>query len=245
MSFYTFLLSVLVFISPFQPYSFVSAQTIDDINFYTLYTQKGVEGLKPYVRDLSDSVFAILGDCTGENRYLGEYNGERVGDFLEQLAKIAETGDMNAKDALIKAMCCPNIGGLMIGRGLMGLGPKVLPEIVSHLDDEKWEYKYSTIQYLKIMARFDTTGAYFTKESRETIRIKLVAILTERAHNNKSLTYQAVGALAYFGNETDIPLLEEISKEGKPGHVPEPRAPISEYTPQEARDAIAKLREKK
>ena len=95
----------------------------------------------------------------------------------------------------------------------MRLGPQVQPEILSYLDRDNWEHSIGTIVTLKRMALLDTTGTYITEEFRETVRDKLVVMLADRADNEARLTRNAVGALAYFGDESVIPLLEEIGKD--------------------------------
>jgi hypothetical protein len=234
-----------VWYSPCFSGTTVSAQTIDEINFDALYKQEGIVGLKPYTQALSDSIIAILGDCTGENRYRGEYNGERVLYFLRFLSLIAQNGDMHTKDALIEAMICPGIYSSSIDKGLIYLGSPVKPEILSHLDDDNWEFRDSTINTLRRMVKYDSTGTYFSKEYRESIRNKLVTILADRSHNEPQLTRTAIRALADFGDESVIPLLEKLGKEVIPGLEPALIAPGIPYIPGTPQEVIEYLREKK
>ncbi|MFC1490120.1 hypothetical protein ACFL6K_02800 [Candidatus Latescibacterota bacterium] len=221
---------------------------IDDINFRRLYEQEGEQGLRPYIHEAADSALAILEIVDVEGNYFGESNGERLGEFLDVLSY---AGDMSSKDALLKAMSSPKISGNNIARGLMRLGPEIQPEILSYLDRNNWDKKsIGTLSTLGRMARIDTTGTYITEEFREKVRDKLVVMLAERANNEAGLTRGAVWALAYFGDESVIPLLEEIGNEDIPGLQSENKSLNSTYTPRiyipnSPQDVIDYIKEKK
>ncbi|MFC1490121.1 hypothetical protein ACFL6K_02805 [Candidatus Latescibacterota bacterium] len=220
------LISLIICAAPLYSQEPVQNEPIDSINLQSLFINKDEQGLRPYIHSAADSVLAIL-DENAEG--VAEGRGERLLNYLRILSY---AGDMSSKEALIKAMICPWVGGSTIARGLMRLGPQVKPEILSYLDRENWEHSSGTISTLNRMARIDTTGTYVTEEFREKVRDKLVVMLADRANNEANLTISAVRGLSYFGDESVIPLLEEISKEDIPELV------YLERTPQEIIDYI-------
>jgi hypothetical protein len=238
----TLMLILLFYHSPYNSDCIVSAQTIDDINFRSIYEKEGEQGLRPYIKEVADSVLAILEVVSIEGNYLGEGNGERL---LSYLRVLSYAGDMSSKEALLNAMISPQVGGDTIARGLMRLGPQVQPEIIAYLFHDNREYRIGTIDTLKRMARIDTAGTFLNKDFREKIREKLDTMLADSSQSDAGLTRSAIGALADFGDESDIPLLEKLSKEDIPGLVPAVKSPNLRYIPNTPQEVIEYLQEKK
>jgi hypothetical protein len=227
-----FLLLMIYTVPLFSQGTFQSS-TIDDINYIKIYEKEGEQGLRPYIKAAADSALAILEVIEVEGNGLGERNGERLLDFLGILSL---AGDMSSKEALIKAMISPKINGSTIARGLMRLGSQVQPEILSYLDSGKVKDVLPIISILNRMAKIDTTGTYITPEFRETVRDKLVALYAGRTNDDARFIRNVVYGLDYFGDESVIPLLEEIDNK-KVQELP--------YFSKTPRQIIEDLREKK
>ncbi|MFA6471340.1 MAG: HEAT repeat domain-containing protein [Candidatus Latescibacterota bacterium] len=169
------------------------------IKLQKLYKAEGEKPLAPYIPTISLRIIKVL-DIYKEG--LGE-EGEFLGDLLRILSV---AGDIRAKEALLRAMTS-QVCGTIISKGLLRLGPQVLPDIVKYLDSDDNRIKMNTISTLYEMAEIDSAGTYFSEKDRININEKLLSLIND---NNRHIKRRSVKAMGYFGDKSVIPLLEKV-----------------------------------
>ncbi len=110
-----------------------------------IYKMNGKDALKPAISAISERVISMLSKDE-KNNSLNDAEGEYLGSLLGILSI---SGDINAKDALLKAMISPNVTGFIISKGLFKLGPQVLPDIKIYLNDKNKNIVGKTISTLQ------------------------------------------------------------------------------------------------
>ncbi|MBT4485218.1 MAG: HEAT repeat domain-containing protein [Candidatus Latescibacteria bacterium] len=171
-----------------------------------IYDEEGEKSIKSTVPIAANRILSILDELEKEGRYLGDAEGEFLGDLLWILSV---AGDMRAKEALLKTMACPHIAGGSIAKGLLRLGPQVLPDIKKYLESSNILTIRHTILTLKQIAEYDSTGTYFSEEERREMKEKLLSMIND---GDASLRTSSVNALGTFGDSSVIPILEEIKR---------------------------------
>jgi hypothetical protein len=164
-----------------------------------LYTTEGEKPLSPYIQAISNRIIKVL-DANREGLTEGE--GEFLGDLLGILSL---AGDIRAKEALLKTMTFPGVGGTVISKGILRLGSQVLPDIVKYLDSDDNRIKMNTISTLYEMAEIDSAGTYFSEKDK--IKEKLLSLINDDDGNIK---IRSVKTLGYFGDRSVISLLEKV-----------------------------------
>lgn len=168
-----------------------------------MYKLKGSDALKPFIPAISERCISMINKHE-ENNSLNDAEGEYLGSLLTILSI---SGDANAKSALLRAMISKKVGGLVVSKGLMKLGPSVLPDIKLYLDDKDQMVVGNTISTLKDISLFDSTGMFFSQQDKNEFREYL---LKQLKIFHPSLKFYIISALRYFGNKTTINILEEI-----------------------------------
>lgn len=174
------------------------------IKLKDMYNAEGEYSLESVIPAVNNRILTILYELNNEKRYLGDAEGEFLGDLIWVLSV---AGDMRAKEALLNAMVSPYIFGEIISKGLFKLGPIILPDILNYYYTENKEYIKKAIPILIYFAEKDSTGNFFPNNSKNKIKQKLVTLVKD---NDEMLRYFSVKALGFFGDSTVIPLLNEI-----------------------------------
>lgn len=168
---------------------------------------------------IAEMVIKMLDESEKSGGGFSERDGEYLGDLIQSLS---DSGDMRAKEALLKAMVNPSIGGGIILEGLFNLGPQVIPDIIEAIDNtENIIGKAGAIGALQYIAGKDTNKTFFSDKDKKEIKEKLVPYLS---HDNEIIRQNSVCAIAYFGDASVVPLLEKIkdndTKQWKNGTYP-------------------------
>jgi len=171
---------------------------------FNKYYPHGREG-----RMTIESVVPIVGKrvlkmLDQEKSGLGECEGEFLGVLIQLLS---DSGDIRAKEALLKAMTSGYVGGKILDEGILHLCPQVIPDIVAYLDGNDIVAKRQAIRTLSYINANDGGKTYFSDKDKKEIKEKLLPCLS---HTDEILKLWTVEALGHFGDDLVIPLLENI-----------------------------------
>ena len=170
-----------------------------------LYTIQGKEIIIPAVPAI---IKRTLNDIRKPDD-LGEGEGELLGELIWALSV---TGDERVKPVLLEFMACKKAYTWDTARGFLNLGKSVIPDIVDSLDSPNDCTKYQSAFTLGIMCECDKTGNFFSEQDKILIRTKLLKLA-----ENMDSPYIAmpISALGYFGDETTVPVLDNIKSHSK------------------------------
>jgi hypothetical protein len=173
------------------------------IKLENLYKLNGEGALKPATPAISERAISIISKAE-KNVSLNDSEGEYLGSLLRILSISC---DNNAKNALLRAMISEKVTGLVISKGLMRLGPQVMPDIKVYLNDENKLIVGKTILTMKDIAELDSTGIFFSEKDKSDFKEYLLIKLKDF---DASLKFFIISAIGYFGDESTINILDEI-----------------------------------
>lgn len=163
-----------------------------------IYEKQGKEALIPAVPALIDRTVREL-----QNFSQTEGEGEILGDFILVLSV---TGDSRMKPVFLQILSSP-VGGTIVSKGFLNIGRSVIPDLIDSLGSASDYTKRATALTLSEICEFDTTGTFFNEEDKANITDKLIIMLDLKDHPSK---FGALRALGYFGDESILPVLENI-----------------------------------
>ncbi len=171
---------------------------------YTLFIKEGKEAVIESVPALVYR-FHELRKIPPE-KHGGEGQGEFEGSIIDFLGRL---GDERSKSALLESMeyhCRAAV------KGLLAIGHSVVPDIINLIGSPRVRMKKGAIETLRQMGKLDPT--FFTKDERDKIRNRLVALLeNENVKPGENYSFKVVLALDVFGDLSTIPILEKIAEQ--------------------------------
>jgi hypothetical protein len=177
-------------------YPYSSSYIIGKIK--TIYEKDGKDAIKTIVPYITNKVIQMSKEVKSESEF------EVLMNYIWILNV---TEDERAIPALLSMLPCEGVYSGNLAKAFMNYKNKIIPILTDSLYSSSITTRRHTSLTLKRMKEFDSTGTYFSENDIKNIRIRLTELISDTKISDKLLEISAIGV---FGDETTIPILEEI-----------------------------------
>jgi hypothetical protein len=144
---------------------------------------------------------------------IDECEGELFGEVIWALSII---GDKRVEPVLFEIMLCPKIFTWDVPLGFLRIGKSTFPSLLNYLysindstNNVSISTKLNILVTLRKMGEFDSTGTYFTENDKKVIKQEILKTIKNKDENIRKVSVMALGV---FGDQSTIPILDEIKK---------------------------------